>query len=187
MRISIDVSQLVYQGTGVANYTQNLVKNLLKIDQKNEYLLFGYSLRQRSCLLNFCRRLQKQRPNVKVKIFPLPPTIAEFIWNRLHLLPIEWLIGSVDVFLSSDWIQPPAQAKKVTTIHDLIPLKFPQTLDPKIVHVHRRRLHWVKKECDLIICDSEATKKDVRETLGIEEKKLRVIYPGVNFLEDISC
>ena len=37
MRIGIDVSQVVY-GTGVSNYTKELVKNLLKVDKENEYV-----------------------------------------------------------------------------------------------------------------------------------------------------
>jgi len=34
MLIGIDISQLIYQGSGVANYTYNLVKNLLLYDKK---------------------------------------------------------------------------------------------------------------------------------------------------------
>lgn len=41
MRIGIDVSQVVYKGTGVGSYTENLVKNLIKIDDSNQYILFG--------------------------------------------------------------------------------------------------------------------------------------------------
>ena len=43
MRIGIDVSQLNYEGTGVANFTYNLVKKLLEIDKKNEYRLLRQS------------------------------------------------------------------------------------------------------------------------------------------------
>lgn len=181
MRIAIDISQVAYQGTGVANYTRNLVENLLKVDKKNEYLLFGYSLRK-YCLL---KRLATQYHSpdydtkVRLKLVPFPSSLMEFLWNRLHVLPVEWLVGKVDIFFSSDWIQPPTlKAKKVTTIHDLTPWKFPETLPPKIVAVHKRRMKWVKKECDLIICDSQSTKKDVKKILGIEEALLKVISPG---------
>lgn len=43
MRIAIDISQIVY-GTGVSQYTENLVRHLLKIDKNNRYVLFGSSL-----------------------------------------------------------------------------------------------------------------------------------------------
>ena len=48
MRIGIDISQLAYSGTGVANYLENLVSELLKIDTKNEYVLFFSSSLRRN-------------------------------------------------------------------------------------------------------------------------------------------
>ena len=179
MRIGIDISQTVFEGTGVANYTKSLVENLLKIDKKNTYVLFGASLRKRKLLNCYLARLLKRFDNVSGRIYPFPPTFLEFLWNKLHIFPIEWFIGPVDVFLSSDWTQPPTiKAKKVTTVHDLTPWKFPQEAHPRIVAVHKRRMKWVKKECDLIICDSQSTKEDVKEIFGIEEKRLRVVYLG---------
>ena len=44
MIIGIDISSTQY-GTGVSDYTLNLVKNLIKIDKKNSYKLFFASLR----------------------------------------------------------------------------------------------------------------------------------------------
>ena len=85
----------------------------------------------------------------------------------------------MDVFFTSDWLEPPAvKAKKITTIHDLSIFKTPESFDKKIIEVHKRKLQWVKKESDLIICDSLATKKDAMDILGIEEKRLRIVYPG---------
>ena len=49
MKIGIDITQVIY-GTGVSVYTKNLVKELLKLDTKNQYLLFGGSLRQKALL-----------------------------------------------------------------------------------------------------------------------------------------
>ena len=34
MKIGIDISQLAYQGTGVATYTESLIINLLKLTKK---------------------------------------------------------------------------------------------------------------------------------------------------------
>ena len=46
MKIGIDISQVVY-GTGVSNYTRNLLEALLVLDKDNEYITFGGSLRRR--------------------------------------------------------------------------------------------------------------------------------------------
>lgn len=174
MKIAIDISQIVY-GSGVSVYTKNLVENLLKIDKKNEYLLCGGSLRRQNELNEFASKLNG---NFSTKFYPVPPVIADFIWNRMHTIPIEKIIGKVDVFHSSDWTQPPSQAFKVTTIHDLAPILFPN-LFPRdivrdIVKAHKRRLDRVMREVDRIISPSESTKTDL-VNLGFDENKIRVI------------
>ena len=167
MKIGIDVSPIIY-GTGVSLYTKNLVETLLEGDKENDYTLFGYSLRRRGIF--------KETFGSKVKTFPFPPTIMDFVWNQLHILPVEWLTGRLDVFHSSDWTQPPSSAFKVTTIHDLVPLRFPNISHPKIVETHKARLHWVAKEVDRIIAVSEFTKREIVDILGISPEKIRVIY-----------
>jgi len=177
MRIGIDVSQIVYEGTGVSQWITSLVEQLIKADSKNEYVLFFSSLRSnfQSSIFNF-----QSNSNVQIKKFRFPPSLLDLLWNKLHVLPIEWLIGDVDIFVTSDWTEPPAiRAKKATILYDLIVYKYPQETDRKIVEVQKRKLKWVKKESDLIFCISRATKKDAMEVLGIEEKRLKVIYPGI--------
>lgn len=175
MKIAIDISQIVH-GTGVSYYTRNLVKALAKIDKKNQYLLFGGSLRQKDALRDFAKKVKKINKNVESRIFTLPPTVAEPLFNRFHFLPIEKFIGPIDVFHTSDWTEPKTKAAKVTTIHDLTFLKTGQGVHPRVLKAHRRRLNWVKKETDLIIAVSQATKKDTVKILGIDKKKIKVIY-----------
>ncbi|MEM4230903.1 MAG: glycosyltransferase [Candidatus Pacearchaeota archaeon] len=177
MIIGIDISQLAYEGTGVANYLQDLIQKLLEIDKKNEYVLFFSSLRKnfQFSILNF-----KADQNVKVKRFKLPPVLLDFLWNRLHIFPIENFIGEVDIFITSDWLEPPVKkAKKATILYDLIIYKYPKETDQKVIKTQKRKLEWVKKESDIIFCISESTKKDAIEILKIPESKLRVIYPGI--------
>lgn len=164
---------MAFEGTGVGNFIKSLVESLLQIDSENEYILFFSSMRRKF-------PNQFQNPNIQIKKFKFPPVLLDLLWNRLHILPIETLIGDVDVFISSDWTQPPTKsAKKATILYDLIVYKFPHETDRKIVETQKRRLKWVIKECEIIFCISESTRKDAIELLGIEEKKLKVIYPGV--------
>jgi len=176
------VSQIAYGGTGVAELVRNLVENLLRIDKKNEYVLFFSSLR-RNFQFSSIRQAQdnfQSNPNVSIKTFKFPPSLLDFLWNKLHILPIEWLIGDVDVFITSDWTEPPTiKAKKATILYDLIVYKYPNETDRKIIEVQKRKLKWVKKESDLVLCISESTKKDAIDFLGIDEKRLKVICPGI--------
>ena len=187
MKIGIDVSQMAYENTGVANLLSRLVENLLKTDKQNDYVLFFSSLRKKiqNSKFKIQNHLAKRdlaspdNSKVKIKEFRFPPTLLDILWNRLHILPIEWFIGDVDIFVTSDWTEPPARkAKKATILYDLTVYKYPKETDKKIVETQKRKLKWVKKESDVIFCISEATKKDAMEILGIGEKRLRVIYPG---------
>lgn len=189
MRIGIDVSQIAYEGTGVSQFIVNIVDHLVRIDKNNQYILFFSSLRKQFLISNF-KFLNKSLPrrqagqiqnsNFKIKTFKFPPFLLDLLWNKLHIVPIEWLIGDVDFFITSDWTEPPTRrAKKATILYDLSIYKYPKETDKKIVDTQKRKLKWVKKESDIIFCISEATKKDAMEILGIEEERLKVIYPAL--------
>lgn len=178
MKIGIDISQLAYANTGVANYLENFVRGLLEIDMKNEYILFYSSLRRPIQSSKF--KIQNYNSKFKIKEFRFPPTVLDLLWNKMHVMPIESLIGDVDIFISSDWTEPPTKkAKKATILYDLIVYKAPEETAEKIIETQKRKLHWTKKECDVILCISESTKRDAVEILGIDEKRLRVAYPGL--------
>ena len=187
MKIGIDISQLAYQGTGVARYMERFVESLIKADNTNEYVLFFSSFRRKldysifKGLTHLIKTWEGQAgTRVKLIQYPFPPTVLDILWNRFHILPIERLIGDVDVFISSDWVQPPSRkAKMVTVLYDLIIYKYPQETAQKIVDTQKSRLNWVRKECDKVICISKSTKKDAMEILGIPEEKLRIVFPGV--------
>lgn len=177
MKIGIDVSQVVYSNTGVSNYLAKLVENLLKADSENEYVLFFSSLRRDLDLSIF--KVQES-PRVTIKTFKFPPLVLDYLWNRLHIMPIEWLIGDVDIFITSDWTEPPTKrAKKATIIYDLIVYKSPEETARKIIDTQKRKLKWLKKESDIIFTISESSKKDINEILKIDSNKIKVIYPSI--------
>lgn len=171
----MDISQIAFKG-GVPTYTKMLSEQLDKSDQLDMVYFFS-SLRK------------SYQGNLKnVKQFKIPPTILQILFNQLRIVPVETFIGEVDIFHSSDWTQPPTKAKKVTTYHDVIPLKSPQWSVPKIVEVHKRRLQIVEKEVDIVIAVSKTTKQDLLEVSNIPEEKIVVIYEGVSmdFFQEYS-
>ena len=190
MTIGIDISQLAYENTGVANYLRNFVQNLIDLDKKNQYVLFFASLRNsfQSLALNI-----QTNPNVTIKQFKIPPTILDIMWNKLHIMPIENFIGPIDVFITSDWTEPPAKhAKKATILYDLLVYKYPEEMhnktefspfklliSPNIVLSQKRKLKWVKKETDKVLCISKSTMEDAAQILNIPKEKLSVILPGI--------
>jgi glycosyltransferase involved in cell wall biosynthesis len=173
MIIGIDISSLPF-GTGVSNYTINLVKHLVKNSGNNQFKLFFSSLRQP--LPSDITQLLSH-PNVKLYRYFFPPTFFEIIWNRLHILPIELFIGKCDIFHTWDWTQPPAiRAKLVTTIHDFVPILYPETQHPRTVSNFKLKLRWATAECSLFICVSKNTSEDlIRLFPQVEANKVAVI------------
>lgn len=164
--VGFDISQLAHNG-GVSTYTKNLANELNKISDLD--LTFFYSSLRRP----YTGKLKN------VKKYKLPPTFFEVLFNKMRNIKIERFVGEVDIFHSSDWVQPPSKALKVTTYHDVIPLMYPQWSHPKIVAVHKRRLEIVEKEIDMVIAVSEQTKKDLLSISKIPEEKITVVYEGV--------
>ncbi len=173
MKIAIDISQIIY-GTGVSVYTRNLVSHLVKLYPEDDYLLFGGSLRRRRELAIFTNRLKAPS-----RFYSMPPKFMDLLWNSFHILPVEKLIGQVDVVHTSDWAEPPSHLPKVTTVHDLIPFKYPHTTESGVRVAHKKRLAWVSKESSLILSVSRSTKLDLMDLLKIPEEKIIVTPEGV--------
>ncbi len=74
-----------------------------------------------------------------------------------------------------------SRQKLIVTIHDLIPLLFPQHFP--VGHKGKLNFLWQKyqvKKADLIIADSLASKNDIMDILKIPADKIRVIYLAAN-------
>lgn len=172
MKIGIDVTQIQYQGSGVATYTLELVKHLIKQFPEHEFVFYGASLRQ----LGLLRQLLEAF-DVKKILLPAPNSLQDFVFNRWGGLPIEVFVGQVDIFHASDWTMPKAQhAQLVTTIHDLTVLKYPQYQHPKIIATHTARLKRVQQLHPAIIADSQATKNDLIKMLQTDPNSIKVIH-----------
>lgn len=180
MKVGIDISQIVYE-TGVSWYTENLVKNLLKIDQKNQYVLFGGALQQTE---NLKAKVGSFVGDFKFKSFAVSPVMADRLWNKWHYFPLEFFTGKLDTVHTSDWCEPWTRARKVTTIHDLSPFINPLYVTNdrirNVLAVHKRKYAWVKKEGVKVIAVSESTKKDALAVLGLPEQQIEVVYEAVD-------
>lgn len=179
MKIGIDITMLVYAGSGVANYIYNFTKTLLKIDKKNEYRLFYSSFRRPK---NFYYLEELQRLGGKIYAYRFPPTLLQIWWRKFSIIPVEWFIGKVDIFFSSDFLRPPLLkgTKEITTIHDLTWKLFPEYHERRIIRAHEKKLEKTIKYDDTIIVDSQSTKNDLIKFYPmVKQNKIHVIYPGI--------
>lgn len=86
-----------------------------------------------------------------------------------------------DLFFNTLPITLGRRHKIIVTVHDVIPLKFPQCYPAGI----KGKLRLMKQKkalqmADAIITDSFASKKDIQNYLGINENKIHVVYLAAN-------
>lgn len=185
MNLGIDISQIVYKGTGVARFTRGLVEAILKYDNRNRWLFFFSGLRQKLDQDLKEKILSKKHRLVE---WPIPPKILARLWNDWHnigIIPNEF--SKLDFFITSDWTEPKIPGvKKTTIVHDLVFKKYPETVEANILDTQKKRLELVVKESDLIFADSEATKNDILSFYGLDGKKVAVNYPGVDVVKPLD-
>jgi len=183
MIIGFDIGNLsVSPWSGIGNYVSELIKELLRIDKKNRYILLGITpLKAYKELLNFKLEADKK---IERKIYKMPSKLFHRIfslWQKLGFPPVEYLTGNINIFHSFDWFCPASKkAKIVATIFDVTPLSHPEWHTKANIQQHSKRLLTIKKRADFITTISESSKKDIVKVLGIDPEKIIVAYPGID-------
>lgn len=176
MKIAIDLRSLS-SGTvsGVENYCMNLLENMLEQDRQNRYVLFYNAMRA------------KQLPdfhyvNSEVKQSRIPSKLLNLAL-KLDLTKVEKRTGECDWFfmpnLNQFSINP--QTKLAITVHDLSPIVTPEFYNLKR-RIWHKFLNYKKafQRADILFAVSEYTKNDLIRLFNIEEKKIKVVYPGID-------
>jgi len=178
MHIALDISQIVYEGTGVARFTYHLVKTILAQDTGHTWTFFFSSLKHN---LNADIETEIHASKHNLIRWYIPPRLLSTLWNESSWRDYAPISGKFDLFISSDWTQPPTKIAKTraTVVHDLAFKKVPETVDPLIISTQTKRLLNVVKECQIIWCDSESTAVDLKECYPGIRGAVEVNYPGV--------
>lgn len=178
MRVGIDCRTILNPGrgeqAGIGHYTYYLVKGLLKLDKKNEYVLFFDSRMDRE------RAQEFEQSNVKVKFFPFSQYRRFLPVGYSHLLITGFLMRERLDLLHAPATSLPLtyRGRAVVTVHDLAIYKHPrlfprgQFLSTKLVVP--RSIRRAKR----VIAVSEATKRDIRTMFKVAEKRITVVYEG---------
>ncbi len=183
MRIGIDCRKIFdpikNSGAGVERYTFNLVKNLLGIDEENEYVLFlpnNYSKEAIDILIS-----EKQVKIVKVRKGKIP------FFSRHLFFSVKLYKEKLDLALFPANVIPLGYGKRsYLFIHDLIIYKHPEWFPAGQFFVKKIVVPMSIKRADKILAISQSTKKDLHELFKVEEKKIEIIYPSVDIYPEIE-
>jgi glycosyltransferase involved in cell wall biosynthesis len=103
------------------------------------------------------------------------------LWCRGGWPAVETLAGDLDVFHFSDWMYPAQRSGvRATTVHDLVPVHFPDLVHARTHRMHTDKLANAVRTCDVIFTNSRFTADDLHERLGFPPERTVVAYPGID-------
>ncbi len=177
MRIGIDYTSAARQSAGIGRFTRELFRAALTLDADNEYRLLVAG-RQPVAEAHLPPKTRAYR----LVQTPLSERNLVRLWHRLQIpLPVEAFLGRLDIFHSPDFVLPPvARAVKVLTIHDLSFLRVPECADPRLRWYLGQVVPRSVRRADFLLADSESTRRDLIELLGVPPDRVQVIYGGVD-------
>ena len=167
MRIAFDVSPLSHPRTGIGNYILGSLAGLGR----------GGRRRARD------RRVRPDEParpagdprgaggvpvELRLRVLPFSHALPHGLEPARTTRRSSGSSGAIDVLHFSDWMYPPqAAGVRATTIHDLVPLRFPEWVTPRTREMHGEKYAHAARTCDVIFTNSEYTAADVVELLGV--------------------
>lgn len=165
MRIAIDVRKI--EDFGIGTHIWNLLKSLSRIDEENEYFLIGYS--------------QSSLPPLGKNFNFLKTTARKYSLSEHVKIPILLNKIKCDIFHSPHYVIPFFYKNLTTvTIHDVIHLLFP-SLPLKILRYYAYfQMRRALKVSRIVFTVSQSSKKDIVKFFPWAEKKIEVIYNGVD-------
>jgi glycosyltransferase involved in cell wall biosynthesis len=178
MRIAFDVSPLSHPPLGIGNYLRGSLAGLAEAaGGAHEIVAFAPTSLQGPGRI----RRALAGIDVELRLWPLPASHAlRTLWSRAGRPAAERFLGRFDVLHFSDWMYPPqAEGGRATTIHDLVPLHFPQWCTPRTIAMHTRKYANAARTCDLVFVNSAYTGADVERSLGVPAERIHVAHPGL--------
>jgi glycosyltransferase involved in cell wall biosynthesis len=169
MRIAILGDALDLQYAGIHIYLQGLLKALMVVDTENEYLLVrpkagGEFDRMEEIIIPVSRSIPGHQ---RLRAFTSIPRILTQ--------------KNVDIVLEPAHFGPfmlPGRVRRITIIHDLTPVLFPEWHPLTSSLVQKIALPFVLKKADRIIANSTHTEKDIWQQYPFSKEKTSVLMPG---------
>lgn len=166
MKIGIDGRAAKwYRGTGIGTYTYQLINNLSEVDNLNQYLTFIPEDSDLKLKDNFSIEYIKESNNNNFWDDVRVPNLLNNFKMELYHVPQNG-VGL------SDNINCP----KTITLHDIIPLKMPETVSDRYLKIFNDEMPKIIDNCDGIITVSEFSKKDIAKEYDFPLDKIFVTH-----------
>lgn len=183
VRILFDVTPLSHARTGVGNYVRGSLAGLVAAAREDgrgdQVVPFAPASAKGARAIRDALAGTGAEAALRARVLPAAHALRT-AWSRLGRPPAELFYGPFDALHFSDWMYPPQRAGvRATTIHDLVPLRFPQWTHPRTVAMHGRKYANAAATCDVMFANSAFTGGEIEELLGFPRERVVVARPGV--------
>lgn len=162
MKIAIDIRASNGTKAGKGWYTLVMVKELLKRDTKNQYLLYTNELNPSFAKYTNARQVEIKKSGLSWHLAvrrDLKRTRPDVFWA-----PTSYILPAI----------MPRGIRTVITVHDVIAFIFPDGHDKKALWLERLTLHRAIKRADHISTVSRSTKNDLMKMFHVQDKKVDI-------------
>jgi len=175
VRIAIDASTISTQG-GPRTYVLGLLEALLSLDCENEYTVF----------YNDSVHLGRFPKALEI-VLPGRNPVAR-LWREHVLLPLACRREKIDLLHCPKSAIPFfSPCPVVVTLHDLIPIKHPETEKFAARVYWRMQIPNAARRSDFIITDSEHARKEIIDDFNVESELVKAIMLGFNPAMSVAC
>ncbi|MFC3886615.1 glycosyltransferase family 4 protein [Bacillus songklensis] len=167
--IAIDGREITNEGTGIGRYTKNLIINLLKIDKTTRYYV----------LTNGENVHLGEYENLTVLS---SKSMKRGVWERKFVPEVlkKYKVSLFHNTRSGNTFFQPLDIPYVTTVHDIIPLKFQDEFPEKVVDRWKNFFPPYIDGARHIITVSKKTTEDLVAWTGIDKSKISIVYQGID-------
>ena len=172
VRLAIDGTQAMFPHLrGARRYVSKLIEYLINSGKEIELKVFCNT---------FPKKIKSgilvDRDSVAIRFSGLPGRFLDKWWNRFSYPFVDLFVGSHDLFHAPTiHLVPPTRGRLVCTIHDLVPLVFPDQYSEEYLHFFTNKLKLIRQRADVVIADSESTKNDLVNLMNFLPEKVFVI------------
>lgn len=161
MRVGIDARLYLADRTGIGSYTAHLLQTFARIAGDDEFVLFTDEAVA-------CPEKNFRNVSIGVK--------KRILWT-LFFLPLRLGREQLDLFhgTANFELPPLARCPLVATVHDLIPLYFPELVSRKFHFLFRNLIGSTIRRSARVITDSEFSRADILRRFDVPPEKVVTI------------
>lgn len=169
-KIAIIADPIDNQHAGVHVYTKWMIYSLLQNDPSNIYYIFREKRDAQFDDFSHCKQVV------------IPNFIGFTAIRKFIIIPLLAILYKVNIVIEPAHFGPfflPKKIKRVTVIHDLSAVLFPQWHSFYSSTLQKIFLKKILKNADLVISNSHFTENEIGKYYPFTKSKIQTIYPGV--------